>query len=90
MFNPCDDAGEQQSQYALEFDEQLLEPGRWHRVQLDWNARQCRVTIDGKARRTLRRRYDAPNGLSYLRLRSTATDIDTAGFLVDSVAVDVQ
>ena len=67
-----------------------LAPSRWHGIQLDWStdARNCQVTLDGSrvgAIPLLRQTA----GLCYLRLSPIAIDTDPAGFLVESVEVDV-
>ena len=69
-----------------------LEAGRWHDVELDWNCDkgECRVKIDGHARPILsRKREPQSHGICYLRLRSAAPDVDTAGALFESVSVKV-
>ena len=62
---------------------------RWHTLALEWNISQaeCRVTVDGRLARKLLLTAKTQNAVSYLRLRSTAKDIDSAGFLVESVRV---
>jgi len=69
-----------------------LETGRWHDVELNWNCDQgeCRVKIDGRARRILsRKREPQSHGICYLRLRSAASVVDTVGALVEHVSVNV-
>ncbi len=68
-----------------------LEPTEWHTLALDWDlhAKRCEVTLDGHHAKTLHVDRTAGNGISYLRLRSTADQVDPAGFLVESVSVTV-
>lgn len=93
MFEPSDDNGEKLAAFVLKLDGSApLEAGRWHEVELAWDTTQssCTVRVDGKQVQTLKAAHSAPDGLSYLRLRSTATAVDKAGFLVESVIVAVQ
>lgn len=91
MFEPCDDTGEKLAQFALELGRDgAVKPGSWHEIQLAWQVGRCRVSLDGKPLTTLDARSAAPDGLSYLRLRSTAAAVDPVGFLVESVQVEVE
>jgi len=67
-----------------------LTPSRWHELLLEWSCakRRCRVEVDGRVIGTLPLLRET-TGACYLRLRSTAEDINTAGLLVDSAAVDL-
>ncbi len=74
-----------------------LDPMRWHDLLLEWQyaKRQCRVQLDGREVGALPLRRET-TGACYLRLRSTAEHTDAtlrstspAGFLVESVEVDV-
>lgn len=67
-----------------------LAPPRWHELLLEWSCakRRCRVEVDGKLIGTLPLLRET-TGPCYLRLRSTAEGVDTAGLLVDSAAVDL-
>jgi hypothetical protein len=69
----------------------LLTPDQWHTLELIWNAKQqsCQVVVDDKPSGSLPVVRSSPN-ICYLRLRSKAEKIDDAGFLVESVEVDVQ
>jgi hypothetical protein len=97
FFNPTDDAGEAKAAFrlAIPADGRLaegvkLEPGRWHALELAWDAPagRCAVKLDGRAAVALARQSPA-DAVSYLRLRSTAAGEDPAGLLVESVAADV-
>ncbi|MBI5775600.1 MAG: exo-alpha-sialidase [Verrucomicrobia bacterium] len=93
MFEPSDDVGEKLSAFALKLDGSApLEAGRWHEVELAWDTAKstCAVRVNGKLAQTIKAAHPAPDGLSYLRLRSTASAVDTAGFLVESVKVEVK
>lgn len=67
-----------------------LAPGKWHDLELAWSAsaQTCLVTIDGRKSATLPVVRSSRN-ICYLRLASTAPTTDDAGFLVQSVSVDV-
>lgn len=91
MFDPCDDQGERLAPFALEIGPGVdLKPGRWHDLQIAWHDHRCRVSLDGQPWKTLEPRFSAPNGLSYLRLRSLAAGADPEGLLVESVSVEVE
>ena len=93
MFDPCDDNGEKLATFALKLGgETAIAPGAWHTVELAWDTMKstCAVRVDGQAAQTLPAEYPAPDGVSYLRLRSTADAVDTAGFLVESVSVEIR
>lgn len=93
FFDPCDDQGEQKSPFSIAIEpdgrfglSSRLEPGKWHTLELVWNEYgACAVTLDGKAAAVKAAPGPLPLGVSYLRLRSTATKVDSAGFYVDSV-----
>ncbi len=89
FFDPCDDTGEQLAAFAWKVE---MEPGAWHTVALAWDRakQRCAVQVDGQPATTLDQRQPAPNGLSYLRLRSTAAAVDTAGLLIESVKVEIE
>ncbi|QDT47380.1 BNR/Asp-box repeat protein [Symmachiella dynata] len=63
----------------------------WHAIELSWNLDQrvCRVKIDGTSTTELPLVNSQSGAVSYLRLASTADEIDEAGFLVESVRADV-
>jgi len=69
----------------------ILEPGTWHDITLSWNLgdSHCQLLVDGANAATLNVRNTTLNGVSYVRFRSSAKEIDTAGFLVDSVKVRI-
>jgi hypothetical protein len=48
------------------------------------------VTIDGKEASSLTMAHDTATGISYVRFRSTAPEVDAAGFLVESVRAEVK
>ena len=67
-----------------------LQAGRWHDLQLDWDcgAWQCVVLLDGEPAGSLHLRR-VTHGISYLRLRSVAEDVEKGPLLVESVEADV-
>ena len=66
-------------------DGKELQPNRWYNLQIDWDTTKgsARVTVDSHPATMLPLLRKA-DGVSYLRLRSTAAT-DNAGFLVESV-----
>ncbi len=97
MFDPANDFGEEFAVFRTDLDADgrvgntVLEPGRWHDITLKWNLEvpECRLLVDGKNAGVLEVRNKTFNGVSYVRFRSAASKLDTAGFLVDSVKVSI-
>jgi hypothetical protein len=98
---PTDIAGRAKELFRLPItpDGQLpggarLECGQWYTLALNWDLdRQvCQVHLDGRQVGSLTPvNEDADSlGASYLRLRSTAADQDTAGMLVEWVRAEVE
>lgn len=94
---PFDGEDEFYSLYNLQIgpDGQLakgekLETDRWYTVQFDWNCakHECCVSLDGR-RVAVLPELRMSDGACYLRLRSTAEQMDNAGFLVEYVEADV-
>lgn len=69
---------------------ETLEANRWYDVDLNWDtvARAARVSIDGRQVEVLPLLHES-DGICYVRLKSTSSDTDPAGFLVGSVDVEV-
>ncbi|NQT12463.1 MAG: hypothetical protein HQ582_06935, partial [Planctomycetes bacterium] len=72
--------------------DRVLEPGKWHEIALKWNldVPECRLLVDGNDAGLLDVRHQTLNGVSYVRFRSAAKELDTAEFLVDSVKVSIE
>ncbi len=95
FFDPTDDQGERLAAFHLRFtsdgrdDSLKLTPGAWHELTLNWDLdeKACQLHLNGTGTRTLPLRHPTLNGLSYLRLRSLATGLDRAGFLVSSITM---
>ena len=68
-----------------------LRSGVWYDLTLAWNlpAGECEVLVDGEPALVLPVLNETTSGVSYLRLRCNAEDIDAAGVLVERVTVDV-
>jgi len=66
--------------------------GQWHELQFSWalGKKACRVSLGGETSLVLDQRNLTGNGISYLHLRSKSRTIDEAGFLVESVSVDIE
>ncbi|MEQ9379268.1 MAG: hypothetical protein RJP95_00260, partial [Pirellulales bacterium] len=96
FFDPCDDAGEANATYSVPIDSQYLvaeevklSPATWHDLHLQWNDEACRVSVDGQLITTLKAKEVPTHGLSYVRFRSRASDVDPQGFYVESIVVDI-
>ena len=90
FFDPSDVTCDAKALFLLPLDK--LKPGAWHDVVLKWDvaARTCAVTIDGKDSPSLPMANDTATGVAYVRFRSTAKEVDPAGFLIESVRAEVQ
>jgi len=90
FFDPSDATCDAKALFLLPLSD--LKPGAWHEVALKWDvaARKCVVAIDGKESTSLTMAHDTPTGVAYVRFRSTASEVDPAGFLIESVRVDVK
>ncbi len=91
MFDPTNDDGEQFAVFSTELNGAVLSPETWHDVTLKWNLAdsECQVLVDGAQVDVLPMKNRTLNGVSYVRFRSAAQALDTAGFLVDSVQVSI-
>jgi BNR repeat-like domain len=97
MFDPTNDLGEEFAVFgvALEPDGTIgsarLTHDKWSDITLAWDlsAPTCRLHVDGRNAGQLKVQNGTLNGLSYIRFRSTAKELDTAGFLVDNVNVSI-
>lgn len=98
LFEPTDDNGERFANFRLDVaadgglaDDISLTPDVWHTLTFRWDLSEesCLVDIDGVPALSLPQVYASPNGLSYLRLRSTARETDEVGILVESVDVEI-
>jgi len=69
-----------------------LEPGQWQTIEFRWDIgeAECEIAVDGKPAGTLPMSKATTAGPSYVRFRSTARTIDTAGMLVESVEAAVR
>ena len=97
-FNPTDNHGERLAMFTLPISAEgrlasgpKISIGKWHTLDLVWEleAGTCKVYREGKELLRLPQQHETLNGLSYLRLRSKAPVIDNAGYLVESVVVDI-
>lgn len=97
FFDPSSGSGEEFAVFQAVIDRNgrvgsaTLPADEWAILRFDWDLSQsqCQLTVNGQPAGTLPVRHQTLNGLSYLRLRSAADEIDTAGFLVDRVSVTV-
>ena len=99
FFNPTDNNGEKEAMFCLSINEQCrlpdnteLAPERFYMLELEWDVgkRHCDLFVDGKEISGLPLLNDTIAGVCYLRLRSTASSKDTAGMLIESVAVKLK
>ena len=85
-------AGEgEEAQCEFTPTEATLETGRWHTLGFAWDSSKgtCRLTVNHQHLADLPQLSEAP-GVCYLRLLSTAAEVDRAGMVVDSVSVSVK
>jgi hypothetical protein len=95
FFNPTDTQGDSNAIFSLPITAAgalpsgtILQKNQWYNLQLNWDlaTHQSTVLLDGVPVGTLSQLKQALPGASYLRLRSTAAAVDTAGFLIDDVS----
>lgn len=100
FFEPTDNQANEQAIYELTVrpdgrladTSYMLPTEKWVRLELTWDTqrRRCQVSIDGRTVGATRQRHETIHGVSYLHLRSTARDLDKAGFLIGSVEARVE
>ncbi len=95
FFEPTDVQGEADSIFQVPIAANgslpggaVLQPSQWYTLALNWDlaAHKATLALNGQPVAQLDQRLQAKPGPSYLRLRSTATAIDTAGFYISSVS----
>ena len=94
-FNPTDPVVDRYAQYVLKVagdgkagEGRTLNQGEWNEILFQWSdpsADRCKVSVNGTAVSDLQLRYPSQNGISYLHLKSLATEEDQQGTLVESV-----
>ena len=97
MFEPTDDQGEAWAQFRCDFDAAARSQDgiecpldTWQTLVFTWDLDQARYTVKcGDEEAELPLMHPTANGISYVRFRSTADEIDDQGFYVDTVQVDV-
>lgn len=97
MFDPANDLGEEFAVFRAEIETDgtigttKLTPGEWADIRFDWDLTDgfCELSVNGTSAGKLPLQHQTLNGLSYIRLRSVATERDTAGFLVGRVNVSI-
>jgi hypothetical protein len=98
FFDPANDAGEEFAVFRVDIGADgglgtaRLDTDKWHDVRLQWDlsSDRCALFVDDQPAGDVPLRHKTLNGISYVRFRSAATRIDTAGFLVDRVAVSIE
>jgi hypothetical protein len=97
FFDPANDLGEEFAVFKApvtaegQIGSMTLTPGEWADLRFDWDLSKqtCQLSVNEHLSATLPLSHKTLNGLSYLRLRSSARDIDPAGFLLDRVRVSI-
>ncbi|NUM53858.1 MAG: exo-alpha-sialidase [Candidatus Hydrogenedentes bacterium] len=99
FFNPNDVRGDSLAMFSLSLPtdgllgkKPALRTGTMHTIKLAWDIdrHRCDVRVDGQQVTSLALLNSTDNGVSYLRLASTAAEIDPAGFIVESVDVVIE
>jgi len=97
FFNPGDSRGETESIFGLQIGSSgeigggtKLPPGQWSSLKFRWDLskRECRVLIDDHLAHVLIPNRSVPHGITYVRLRSLANQVDLAGCLVESTSIE--
>jgi hypothetical protein len=99
FFEPTDDNGERLAMFRLDVlpngalphnkQKSGVATNYHHTLKLKWDltAKKCEVDVNGTIFDPLPLANETGNGLCYLRLRSSAKDIDAEGIIVESVRV---
>lgn len=104
FFAPSDNRGEDTALYVFDIPEDgqinvatRLATDIWYDLELAWDGTTdkdthfCWVSIDGvQQAMKLRLQNTSRDGISYVRFRSTASEEDLAGFLVEFIDVEVR
>jgi hypothetical protein len=98
FFNPTDERAEIECPFTLNIQpdghislaDQLV-ANRWYTLRFEWNLekRICVVFVDNVPTVYLKQAYREPMGVNYVRFRSSADEVDTAGMLIESVSVEI-
>lgn len=97
FFNPTDDRAEEHAAFVLRLGlkENQTEavpfvPNQWHMLEIAWNLQKREYILSVDGHEALRGEIDTDQlgSLSYLRIRSLASEIDPAGILLESVEVE--
>lgn len=91
MFDPTNDFGEELAVFRVSLSDLNLTPDQWHTLRFDWDLsnRLCSLKIGDQQPVELPVRHPTLNGLSYVRFRSTAKEMDPSGILVEQVTVKI-
>lgn len=97
FYNPGDFDGEREAVFGVPIgatgkllNHPALAIGKWQTLEFDWNldANECSVSVDGKPILSLPILHGAAAGVSYIRIRSTASAADSAGLLIEKISMD--
>jgi hypothetical protein len=97
MFDPTNNQGEELAAFRISIGADgsigntTLAMDQWHDVSLKWDLSMstCMLLVNDEPVGEVSLRNKTLNGINYIRFRSTAREIDTAGFLVERVSVSV-
>ncbi len=81
-FNPIDWTIGEEAQVSFVIKGSQLEAGVWSDVEIVWEDASAQLWINGESQGRMEFRADAPHGLNYLHLQSTAEGPDFQGALV--------
>ena len=85
--NPSDPDVFRYARYDFVLDSRVLSPGVWHTVTISFAADGVGLVRAGdKVLFAIHRHGDAPQGISYLHMQTTATDTDPRGILIRRMA----
>jgi len=98
FFDPADPAGDVEAPFTLTIEPDghisiadVLSPGVWHTLTFSWSLeeRTCVVSVDGEEKVWIQQAYREPLGINYVRVRSLAEEVDSAGLLLEPVEAKV-
>lgn len=81
-FNPIDWTIPETAQVTFVLKGEDLPQGTWSIIEMLWSDDHCKFIVNGKTKEQMDFRADAPHGINYLHLQSTADAADFNGALV--------
>jgi len=91
FFDPSNTLGEDAAVFQARVTAENTQPDTWHTLSLRWDlsSRQCEYRLDDKLIATLPLHSRTLNGVSYVRIRSAASTLDSHGVIISHVKAQI-